>query len=125
MAVRLQEPVPRSLKPLQFDARLDLAKLLDKIVAVFASRQRLYIRSDSASQIDEPFFKCRAVVGRTALHDLSPVQQRSLATMEWPRRWGWSSAGASLGGTSLVRPAAFSCNPITSSLIALFSFAHF
>ena len=86
MAVRLQEPVPRSLKPLHFDARLDLAKLLDKIVAVFASRQRFYIRSDPASEIDEAFFKCRAAVGRTALHDLSPVQQRSLATMEWPRR---------------------------------------
>jgi hypothetical protein len=86
MAVRLRARVPLSLKLFQFTACLDLAKLLDKIVALLASRQRCHIRSDSASQIDEVFFKCRAAIGRTALHDLSPVQQRSLATMEWPRR---------------------------------------
>jgi hypothetical protein len=64
------------MKPFQFNARLDLAKLLDKIVAFFASWQRFYIRSDSASQIDQAFFKCHAVIGRMALHDLSPNSVR-------------------------------------------------
>ena len=68
MAVRLQARMPRSLKPFQFNARLDLAKLLDKIVALLASRQRFYIRSDSASQIDQVFCKCRAVIGLMVLH---------------------------------------------------------
>ncbi len=68
MAVRLRKPAPLSLKLLQFNARLDLAQLLDKIVAFLASRQRFYIRSDSASQIDQVFFKCRAVIGLMVLH---------------------------------------------------------
>ena len=68
MAVRLRKRMPLSLKLFQFNARLDLAKLLDKIVALPASRQRFYIRSDSASQINQAFFKCHAVIGLMPLH---------------------------------------------------------
>ena len=100
MAVRLQEPVPRSLKPFQFDARLDFAKLLDQIVAFLASRQRFHIRSDSASQIDQALFERRAVIELMAQHTVLQFKQRSLATMEWPRRCGRSGAGAIWGNVA-------------------------
>jgi hypothetical protein len=91
MAGRLQEPgPPRSLKPSQFNARLDFAKLLDKIVAVFTSRQRFYIRTDSASQIDQAFFECRAVIALMAQHTFLQFN-----SVRW-RRWNGPGAEAGL-----------------------------
>ena len=71
-AVRLEGPASPSPKLVQFNARLDFAKLLDQIVAFFGWWQHFYIRADFAGQIDRVFFERRAAIEPGVLHGLTP-----------------------------------------------------
>jgi hypothetical protein len=71
-AVRLEGPASPSPKLVQFNARLDFAKLLDQIVAFFGWWQHFYIRADFAGQIDQVFFERRAAIELGVLHGLTP-----------------------------------------------------
>jgi hypothetical protein len=92
----------RSQQSVEINRRLDLAKLLDQVVAFLAWRKRFDVGSNSAGQIDQPGFKCRIVADLMALHGLTPgLQVRGIAGPPDPTSWDRCKTGSCRNGRTL------------------------